>query len=91
MMNDLRQRVLVSMAVVGLLSALAGCGGGGGSATPANTADNSVPDAAAQSPTAFIEYLRKLTSDESSEPAAIKAGFKAPTDDAAEPVAMSGG
>lgn len=90
MMNDLRQRVLVSMAALGLLSALAGCGGGGGSATP-NTADNSVPDAAAQSPTAFIEYLRKLTSDESSEPAAIKAGFKAPTDDAAEPVAMSGG
>ena len=90
MMNDLRQRVLVSMAALGLLSALAGCGGGGGSATP-NTADNSVPDAAEQSTTAFFEYLRKLTSDESSEPAAIKAGFKAPTDDAAEPVAMSGG
>jgi hypothetical protein len=78
-----------------LLLALAGCGGGGAPApTPAAPgADaNTVPDSAMESPQGFIDYLlalRKKT-DDSAEPAAIKDGFKAPTEDKAEPVAVSG-
>ena len=81
-------------ALASALLALGGCGGGsGGSATaPPPTGESSaVPDGAADTAMAFIDFIKSLSkTDDTSEPATLKDGFTVPVDNASEPIGVSG-
>ena len=83
------RKICVAAALASAL-ALGGCWGGGDD--DAVVVGNGVPvaDSVGATTSAFLGYLLALAStDESSEPSAIGAGFGSPTDETSEPQPLS--
>ena len=87
-MNATRKICLATGMATAL--ALGGCWGGGDDDAVAAGNGVAVPDSVGASAGAFLGYLLALAStDDSSEPSAIGAGFGSPTDETSEPQPLS--
>lgn len=101
MKANIKQGGRLAVAVLFTVAGLAACGGsdnpapapapspGASTPAPAPTAGNTVPASAGASVAAFIDYIRGLKSDETSEPVSI-GGFTAPVDNTSPPTSLGG-